>query len=196
MEIIRKKDLATSQWSGGTTTQLYIYPKQANYQKLDFDFRLSSARVIVEESTFTKLAGISRIIMILEGETSLTHKQRDTVHLNKFKIDHFEGDWETSSKGKVVDFNLMMNQNYDGNLSHQVLNKNQSHLIQQTNKNSFLVIYLYQGLVSVIENGKENTIASGDTLVLNSTEDKGNINFDASEDSVLIISEISRKTDK
>ncbi|MBT4289789.1 MAG: hypothetical protein HOD92_20885 [Deltaproteobacteria bacterium] len=196
MKIIRKKDLTTSQWSGGTTTQLYIYPKQATYQKLNFDFRLSSARVEIEESTFTKLKGISRIIMVLEGETFLTHKQRDTVYLKKFNIDHFEGDWDTSSKGKVVDFNLMLNQNYEGNLSHLILTKNRSQPVQQTNKNGSLIIYLYQGLVYVIAGEKEITMGAGDTLVLNSTKDKGNININAPEASVLIISEISKKKDK
>ena len=57
-----------SSWSGGTTTELSIAPENGNYQSRDFLWRLSSATVELEESTFTSLPDFDRIILTLEGD--------------------------------------------------------------------------------------------------------------------------------
>lgn len=116
IEIIRKKDHHTSQWSGGTTTQLLIYPKDSEYSERNFRWRLSSAKVEVDESVFTFLPGISRIIMIIDGELNLEHEGHHNALLRKFDQDSFSGEWETKSYGKVTDFNLMMAQGCGGKL--------------------------------------------------------------------------------
>ncbi|MFV0578621.1 MAG: HutD family protein [Fusobacterium ulcerans] len=108
IEIIKSNAFKESRWSGGTTTQLYIHPKDGDYQKRDFKFRISIATTELMESTFTKLEGIKRIISILEGKMELSHKNRYNITLMPYEIDRFIGDWDTSSKGKVKDFNLML----------------------------------------------------------------------------------------
>ena len=109
IEIIKSNAFKESRWSGGTTTQLYIYPKDGDYQKkIIFKFRISIATTELMESTFTKLEGIKRIISILEGKMELSHKNRYNITLMPYEIDRFIGDWDTSSKGKVKDFNLML----------------------------------------------------------------------------------------
>ena len=108
IEIIKSNAFKESRWSGGTTTQLYIYPKDADYRKRYFKFRISIATTELMESTFTKLEGIKRIISILEGKMELSHKNRYNITLMPYEIDRFIGDWDTSSKGKVKDFNLML----------------------------------------------------------------------------------------
>ena len=55
-----------SSWSGGTTTELSIAPENGNYQSRDFLWRLSSATVELEESTFTSLPDFDRIILTLD----------------------------------------------------------------------------------------------------------------------------------
>ena len=62
-----------SRWSGGTTTQLAIYPVNALYADREFLWRVSSAVVELPESDFTPLSDYDRILMILEGELSLSH---------------------------------------------------------------------------------------------------------------------------
>lgn len=62
-----------SSWSGGTTTELSIAPENGNYQSRDFLWRLSSATVELEESTFTPLPDFDRIILTLEGEMDICH---------------------------------------------------------------------------------------------------------------------------
>ncbi|MGE7596362.1 HutD/Ves family protein [Peribacillus frigoritolerans] len=108
LKIIRKSEQITSLWSGGKTTQLAIYPEEADYSKRDFKWRISTAEVEVEESLFTHLPGIQRIIMILDGEMSLQHKGKPSMHLSPFEQDRFDGGWTTRSIGKVTDFNLML----------------------------------------------------------------------------------------
>jgi environmental stress-induced protein Ves len=103
----KKEQLNTSNWQGGTTTQLAIYPKEAIYKNLDFIFRISTATIEVEESTFTSLPNVSRVIMVLNGELIIQHKNQYTKQLKKFDTDVFSGDWETTSIGKVTDFNVM-----------------------------------------------------------------------------------------
>lgn len=106
--IIKKDDLAAVEWSGGTTTQLAIFPPQASYADRDFMWRVSTASVDAERSDFTPLPGVSRILMVLEGALQLTHNGSREVALHRFGQDSFPGDWKTESAGRVRDFNLMM----------------------------------------------------------------------------------------
>ena len=108
--IIRKHELQTTRWSGGTTTQLAIYPPTAQYAERNFQWRISSAQVEDPLSTFTSLPGVARILMILDGKMSLHHKGHGDANLHPLEQSSFWGDWITTSKGVVTDFNLMLAQ--------------------------------------------------------------------------------------
>ena len=108
VELVRHQEQTTSNWSGGTTTQIAIYPKDAVYSERNFQWRLSSARVETEESVFTSLPGVWRLIMVLEGTMKLEHAGHHSVTLTPFEQDSFSGDWTTTSFGKVRDFNVML----------------------------------------------------------------------------------------
>lgn len=116
IELIKKNQLKTSNWSGGTTTQLAIYPKDAVYSEYNFKWRLSSAKVEVDESDFTSLPGINRVIMIIEGELALEHEGHHKSVLKPFEQDSFSGSWKTKSYGRVIDFNLMTAEGCEGSL--------------------------------------------------------------------------------
>ncbi|MBZ9687879.1 HutD family protein [Clostridium estertheticum] len=122
IKIIKENEHKTSEWSGGTTTELYIYPEDSLYGQRNFKWRLSSAKVEVEKSTFTSLQGIFRHIMVIEGELLLEHENHHNVALKAFEQDSFSGDWTTTSFGKVTDFNLMLAQGYTGTLESIFLN--------------------------------------------------------------------------
>ena len=96
-----------SVWSGGTTTQLWIWPEDADYAKRNFIWRVSTARVECEESEFTHLPGIERCLMILEGGVTLHHRDHYDKELKRYDQDNFSGDWHTVSRGCAKDFNLM-----------------------------------------------------------------------------------------
>jgi len=70
-ELIKKEQLQVLKWSGGTTTQLAIFPKDAVYDERNFKWRLSTASVEVSESVFTKLPNIKRIIGTGYGRIAL-----------------------------------------------------------------------------------------------------------------------------
>ena len=74
--IIRKGELPVSRWSGGTTTQLAIWPEGAVYAERNFVWRVSSARVETQESEFTSLPGVARCLMVLDGTLHLEHEGR------------------------------------------------------------------------------------------------------------------------
>ncbi|MGF7060340.1 HutD/Ves family protein [Brassicibacter mesophilus] len=134
ISIIKKEEHKTSKWSGGTTAQLLIYPEEAEYGERNFKWRLSSAKVDDEESTFTYLPGISRIIMIIEEKLRLEHEGHHTIELSAFEQDSFKGEWTTKSYGKVTDFNLMMSSGCCGNLQSIILKEKVSKKIIFTNK--------------------------------------------------------------
>lgn len=114
--IVKKSQYQASQWSGGTTTELLIYPSGSSYSERTFKWRLSSARVEAPESVFTSLPGITRHIMVTEGQIVLEHKDHYKKVLDTFDQDCFMGDWATVSRGKATDFNLMLAQGFSGSL--------------------------------------------------------------------------------
>jgi environmental stress-induced protein Ves len=105
--LTKRGDLPVSRWSGGTTTQLAIYPHGADYGARSFVWRVSTATVEAPESTFTPLPGVSRRIMVLEGRMTLVHEGHYTKELAVGEQDAFMGDWTTRSRGLVTDFNVM-----------------------------------------------------------------------------------------
>ncbi|MDR1977864.1 MAG: HutD family protein [Synergistaceae bacterium] len=117
---VRKKDsLRVAAWSGGRTTELFIYPGDADLAKRNFELRVSSATVEAEESTFSSFAGYVRHITPLTGEMRLVHElreQRREVTLTPLRVDAFEGHWTTRSFGRCVDFNLIHRPNWKGEI--------------------------------------------------------------------------------
>jgi environmental stress-induced protein Ves len=172
LEIIRKEELITRKWSGGTTTQLYIYPESASYEKRDFIFRISTASVDTEESSFTQLPSISRNIMVLEGEMKLIHKDRHTIKLKKFETDKFSGDWETKSYGKVIDFNLMTPNEETGFLSSSILDKGEIFKIDKLQGVLGIALYIVKGSANLAIAQEEILINTGD-FIINIFELKG-----------------------
>jgi len=106
--IINKDQFKISSWSGGTTTQLFIYPENSSYEARNFTWRISSATVDLEESNFTQLSDYNRILMVIKGRLILNHEGQNPVCLCELEQDKFDGNVNTTSKGKVVDFNVMM----------------------------------------------------------------------------------------
>lgn len=106
---LKKEDYKTSAWSGGTTTQLYIYPEDGDYASRCFKVRISSAAVDLEESDFTPLPGVERWITPLVGGFTLTHPGQFPVVMGPMDDPyHFSGGINTHCVGRALDFNLML----------------------------------------------------------------------------------------
>ena len=108
MKIIHIDDTVTTRWSGGTTTQLMIWPEGASYADRNFLFRLSSAVVEDEESVFTSLPDYHRFLSIRKGELQLRHDDGDWYNLPVGQVTSFDGGSQTVSCGRVTDYNLMI----------------------------------------------------------------------------------------
>jgi environmental stress-induced protein Ves len=103
------KDYKVSQWSGGTTTEIFIWPEGASYATREFSLRISSATVDLEESDFTALPGVTRYIVPLQGSFTLTHPGKAPVVLSPLDTPYrFSGKIDTHCVGRATDFNLML----------------------------------------------------------------------------------------
>ncbi|BAX80602.1 HutD/Ves family protein [Labilibaculum antarcticum] len=188
-EISKAADFKTINWSGGTSTQLFIYPPTSDYQRRDFDFRLSTATVEVEESDFTSLPEVSRKIMILDGAIEIIHENRYRKKLRKFDTDSFEGGWKTSSVGKCIDFNLMTRGTASGEILALSIEKNKATTISIDGKADYLILYVFSGEISLTTNQEIHQLQQGNLLVITQF-DSLNLKLSGSKDSEVILSEI------
>lgn len=157
-ELIKSTNTKTISWANGTSTELFIFPENGDFLTRDFLFRISTATVEAEESVFSFFEGIQRTLMILEGNLTLDHVGRYTKKLNTFDQDSFFGEWETKSKGKVKDFNLMCKIGANGTVHHYALSTNEK--IYLGLKGDFNFIYVQEGQFEC----RGEIIASSDTL--------------------------------
>ncbi len=189
--LIRKSEQITTPWSGGTTTQLYIYPENSTYQDRNFQFRISTATVETEESVFTKLPGISRQIMILDGTLKLEHTGRYTKILHKFETDSFEGDWETKGFGKVKDFNLMTTGKLQGTIYGTSLKKDETIHFQFISSRKLVGLYVMNGSLKILLGGLARIAHEGDFLLAMTGENVKQMIVYAEEASEIAIARIT-----
>ena len=109
---IKKEDMTTSRWSGGTTTEIFIWPEGARYADRDFLFRISTAAVELESSDFTSLPDYDRLIASLEGVMELTHAEEHGARKALVRplgdVHFFDGGVPTHCEGRARDLNLML----------------------------------------------------------------------------------------
>lgn len=122
--IIRKAMQTSKNWSGGTTTELLIYPENSDYKKVNFDWRISTASVENSYSKFTILPGVRRYIMSLTQAFMIAHEGR-WQKLQPFQVHSFDGGLVTESKGQLIDFNLMTRNGYEGSIEKLTLEKDE-----------------------------------------------------------------------
>ncbi len=163
-------DYKTSSWSGGTTTELFIYPENASYAKREFLFRISSAAVELPESDFTPLEAVMRYITPLSGGFTLTHPGKAPVVMAPLDPPYyFSGETPTHCVGTATDFNLML-KGTDGRMSVC-----RDSAAVQPGFNSFYA----PEAGALCLNGQHYRLEKGDTLVVLATESAA-VSFDGS----------------
>lgn len=108
IRVYKETDFHTSKWTGGTTTELAIFPQTSKYLDRNFIWRLSTAVCALEETTFSKLPDYDRVLMVLEGDVVLAHQDVRVSRLGELEQDSFDGAYHTKSFGKITDYNLMV----------------------------------------------------------------------------------------
>ncbi|MBI1185582.1 hypothetical protein GC194_15045 [bacterium] len=135
-------------WSGGTTTELFIYPESADFATRSFAFRLSIATINDEYSVFTALPNTQRILMLLEGKIKLAHKKHHQKNLLPYEYDQFDGAWKTESFGTGKDFNVMTKGQTKASIEHHKLIAN-SHLDIAIKAGTMLFVYPHKGTTTI-----------------------------------------------
>lgn len=107
MEIVELQNCNPSNWSGGTTTELVIFPKGSSYKERNFDCRISIATVEKYNSIYTPLSGFERTVLVLSGNLILDWDNGRREHLVRGKSIQFAGSQETVCIGLATNFNIM-----------------------------------------------------------------------------------------
>ncbi|SFQ50772.1 Various environmental stresses-induced protein Ves [Lachnospiraceae bacterium XBB1006] len=119
LEVIKAKQYKETKWSGGTTREIFIAPEGADYGKRDFQVRVSTATVELEESDFTVLPGVHRELTVLSDDIALTFEDDDeAVVIDKYCIVGFDGGRKVHCVGKAPDMNLMLSGGATGRMYH------------------------------------------------------------------------------
>ena len=169
--VISREQQRITNWSGGTTAEIAIWPPEADYAKRNFIWRLSAARVDLDESTFTSLPGIKRILMVTGGAVKLIHEGHHQIQLDPFDQDCFCGDWLTKCVGRASDFNLMMAEGCEGTLCHVCVPGEKAISINADvpaadNACHAILLYCVDGAMQFTVGEKLFSLATGDTLLV------------------------------
>lgn len=186
--LLTPQDFLTSQWSGGSSTQLYIFPANASYAERNFELRISTAKVEVEESTFTPLKGIQRKLMILEGEITITHEGHYSKQLKPFDVDSFSGDWKTTAKGTCTDFNVM-NTGQQSEIYHIAMDAMSAYTLKPKQTCNKLFLYATSGKVYLKLMNVDYALETGGLLLIENLN-TDSISINSTEAFGLVIVEI------
>lgn len=188
IRILKEEDFNISTWSGGKTTELFIYPEDAEYSKRDFKIRISSATVELDTSNFTKLDGVYRFITPLDKELKLTHNGDEVISLDPFKVYEFEGNIDTTSFGKAKDFNLMLANGAKGELKSFFIDEKKEIIILANY--GFNILYSFDCLFRISIDEEEFMLKPNEILVMKSDTVK-NIKIQSNNSSYILLSSIA-----
>lgn len=157
----------TSAWSGGTTTELAIFPPTGRYAERDFHWRLSTAVVTITESTFTSLPAYHRLLMVLTGEMRLEHTGQHSATLHPFEQDSFSGAWQTRCTGTGRDFNLMLAAGWQGELGPIRLHPGNATAAAALRRGATEAFYCVNGQARLrLTGGDQIVMSAGDFVLL------------------------------
>lgn len=111
LQIIHFSDLTPTTWSGGLTYEYLISPPNASYALKQFAFRLSSATIEVETSTFTQFEGFHRYLIMIDAPLVILHNgiKKSIAPQQLFSFDSND---TVQSFSKGSDFNFMVAHQY------------------------------------------------------------------------------------
>jgi environmental stress-induced protein Ves len=185
--LIRHYQQKTTQWSGGTTTELWLWPQGSSYSERTFDIRMSTATINVSESTFSDLTGYTRHLMSLTDPITLFQDQREPYTLTPLTSYIFDGSASMKSMGTATDFNVMVKPWIHGDLQAHTIAANES-LIMDGNT---FAIYVLDGNIAWTCDQQSNEMNSQDFLM---AQDESPMTLIASRPTTLIVIRIDADT--
>lgn len=192
----QKENQEVTDWGGGATIQLSVYPQNCSGgHLLEYIFEITSSTVIYDTTDFTQFYGYKRLLMVIEGEMTLIHGDGKTVHLGKYEYDCFDGNDKTRSMGKATDYEIVIKNDDYAELKVFEMKKSCSMPIDNmTNPNYHDCcqgIYCHMGAVTVIVNNSTYEMGQGEQLsVFYGNMKKPDISVQANVNSVIINADI------
>lgn len=172
---LTKKEYRISDWSGGKTTEVFLFPLGGRYQNGEFQYRLSTAQVEMASTTFSLLPGYQRLIMPIEQSLTLVHEisanESKLVKLEPFQSHYFDGGLKTVSYGKCTDFNLIYHPDYTGTM--EPLIKEKPYFIESGKE--YLLYALTDILVDIFEKNERvrcQHLLTGESLLFSEVTSK------------------------
>ncbi len=111
--LLRPEDAPSIPWKNGrgVTRELALWPAQASFERGDYDWRISAARV-EEAGPFSSFPGCERLLVVTEGAgLVLVHGERThRARVRRLEPYRFSGEWTTTAElvgGAVSDFNVI-----------------------------------------------------------------------------------------
>lgn len=123
-QITEAAAMPVSQWAGGATRQLAIFPANASVAAQDFQWRFSSATVL-QDGAFTRFPNHQRLLALRKGAGFVlqvdAHQQQVCSQQQVLRFAGHAQSRATLIAGPVVDINLMVDASLQANLWSQQL---------------------------------------------------------------------------
>jgi environmental stress-induced protein Ves len=182
--VIQQSEMSVSQWAGGSTTQLAIYPPHSSVAAQDFLWRFSSATV-EQSGAFTRFPQHQRLLALRQGagftftveaklasaapttETPVPTQQAEVT--SQQQTLRFAGCCASSAKllnGAITDINLMLAAGYSGNLLALPLSQHWQPLLLARPEHSTLLLWSDEIALNIRVGEQQLQLASGDLCVL------------------------------
>lgn len=190
LRILKPEDFRTTNWSGGKTTEMLIWPIDGNYGERNFDWRISSATVEIEESDFSDLTGFNRFLTVLDGKLLLDHGDEVEHEIRGLKVYEFDGGKKTHCVGCARDFNLIHKKELNALMGRKEIAEHE-HIQPETPVCGYLVVFVASGEVDIRFGNKEYFSIGENTIVMaDKLDDETDMNIYAKKKSDLIICSI------
>lgn len=106
-QVKKKQQQPVFKWQGGSTRQLFVYPEGKTIIEEDCDFEITSSTMDFTHTEYNIFKGCDRLLMIIDGETTLSHHDGKSVNLKKYQHYSFSGEIKTYSHGMGIDYEII-----------------------------------------------------------------------------------------
>lgn len=174
-----KANFKLSHWSGGKTKEIFLSPVNGNYRPGEFDFRVSTASICLNQTEFTQLPNYKRLIMSIDKPIKLQHTKFDstkTYQLAPLEVHAFSGDVKTTSFGTCTDFNLIFKKDLFGDMvvvfANKTMNLAAEYYIVYALENLKFNLYHHQNFLSKYK------VQKNDSIIFKCPENEYSIEFE------------------
>lgn len=180
----------------GVTLELALWPARASFERGDFDWRISTAK-IESDGPFSIFEQHDRILVVTAGDgLVLTHAANaPRVRMRRLEPYRFRGDWPTAAeltRGAVSDFNVMTRRDVvDASVEPLVLGARRT---RESFSAGHAFAHVLSGRVTARAIGEEDVfeLDTGDSLWIRDTETEEEIELAGAEaDSALLLVRIA-----